>query len=94
MEDQTQDQQTKDQEERDLVTREYRSLVDNLGWHRLLDRLDRLKKHREVEKSKALHNAEFNAALLQQGFIDGITFVMGEPNKNIKLLNPSEEDQY
>lgn len=86
------EEQLPEGEQRDLLVREYRSLVDNQGWSRLQARLDRLLKAREREKSKALRANDLSASLLQQGFIDGIIFVMGEPNSIIKLLTPSEED--
>ena len=48
---------------------------------------------KEVVKAEAIRKGAFNDALLNQGWIDCINFVIGEPSKQISRLSNQIGDQ-
>ena len=75
----------------------YRDLIQTPAWSRFRDHLERHLKQREVVKAEAIRNLVkdenfgFSVAL-NQGWIDGVNFVIGEPNRIITRLSNQAGD--
>lgn len=63
------------------VQPQMRQLVRSQGWALLKTHSQKSVKHRESEKAKALRAGAFNDALLNQGWIDGIEYLMQAAEK-------------
>ena len=64
----------------------YRDLIAHPAWSRYRDHLVKHLTAREVVKAEAIRKSHDNDARLCQGWIDGITFVIGEPTRIITRL--------
>ena len=70
----------------------YRDLIASPAWNRFRDHLDKHLKAKEVVKAEAIRKSLDNEARLCQGWIDGINFVIGEPNRIITRLTNQSGD--
>ena len=69
---------------------ELKELVSTKGWSRLLEHLERHLTQKEKVKAEDIRQAREHSSILNQGFIDGITFVMSEPYKIMTKINSSD----
>lgn len=83
--------------ERDLEFRKdqeaLRHLEDSEGWSKLLDRLEALLIRKEKVKANLIRTLKVDEVIYSQGFIDGINFVMGEPNRVLSAANPLSDEE-
>lgn len=68
-------------------------LEDSEGWSRLLDRLEQLLTNKERVKANLLRQGKLDEAYALQNFIDGINFVMSEPDRIISAVDSSDSEQ-
>ena len=85
----------KEQLSNQQITASLKELQTHLGWTILVDRLQAHLTAKERVKAEAIRQTQdnsnnFNSAVLSQGWIDGVMFVMKEPYNIVTKLKELE----
>ena len=79
-----------EQESSQQVIASLKELLIKQGWNMLAARLEVHLKQKELVKAEAIRQAKDSDVKLIQGFIDGIQYVLKEPERIISRLKESE----